>query len=126
MRLCAPHFGQTCQLASRSFFQMIWRQPSHFCQRPSVRTLRSASPTRGSLSSSLLSRLNQDIEFTTLARVRMSPQGCKRTINLLGEHGAGEFVRKRHGREGEEQVGAGAPERRETIVATDGEDEVAA
>jgi hypothetical protein len=30
--------GQTFQLDSRSFFQMIWRQPSHFCQRPSVRT----------------------------------------------------------------------------------------
>ena len=62
MRLCAPHLVQTFQLFSRSFFQMIWRQPSHFCHRPSVRTLRSLSFNLGSLSSSPLSRLNQDIQ----------------------------------------------------------------
>ena len=61
MRECAPHLAQTFQLASRSFFQMIWRQPSHFCHRPSVRTRRSASLRLGSFWSLGLSRLNQDM-----------------------------------------------------------------
>ena len=60
-RVCRPHFGHTFQLASISFFQMIWRHPSHFCQRPSVRTRRSLSPS-GGIFSSPLSRLNQDME----------------------------------------------------------------
>src|ERR1700745_2782237 len=41
MRKCLSHLGQTLRLSSRSFFQMIWRQLSHFTHRPSVRTLRS-------------------------------------------------------------------------------------
>ena len=45
-RECAPHLGQTFWLPSRSFFQMIWRQPSHFSHRPSVRMWR--SPCSGS------------------------------------------------------------------------------
>src|SRR4029077_4879927 len=41
MRKCLSHLGQTLRLSSRSFFQMNWRQLSHFTHRPSVRTLRS-------------------------------------------------------------------------------------
>src|SRR6185312_9861901 len=32
------HLVHTFRLSSSSFFQMIWRQPSHLTQRPSVRT----------------------------------------------------------------------------------------
>src|SRR3954469_19475522 len=56
MRKWRSHFVQTFQLASRSFFQMTWRQSSHFTHRPSVRTRFSAVA-----SISLFSRLNQDI-----------------------------------------------------------------
>src|SRR5450755_3844371 len=38
IRKCLSHFGQTFMFSSRSFFQMIWRQPSHFTHNPSVRT----------------------------------------------------------------------------------------
>src|SRR5436190_11881336 len=37
MRKCLPHFGQTFIFSSRSFFQMICRQLSHFTHSPSVR-----------------------------------------------------------------------------------------
>ena len=33
MRKCLSHFGQTIRLASRSAFQIVWRQPSHLIQR---------------------------------------------------------------------------------------------
>src|SRR6185312_1375647 len=32
------HLVHTFRLSSSSFFQMIWRQPSHLTHRPSVRT----------------------------------------------------------------------------------------
>src|SRR5208337_623190 len=38
IRKCLSHFGQTFRFSSRSFFQMICRQLSHFTHRPSVRT----------------------------------------------------------------------------------------
>src|SRR5208282_743961 len=48
--------GQTLRLSSRSFFQIIWRQPSHFTHSPSVRTLFSPE-----VSNSPDCRLNQAI-----------------------------------------------------------------
>src|SRR5208282_1149771 len=57
MRKCLSHFGQTLRLSSRSFFQMICRQLSHFTHRPSVRTFFSPE-----VSSSPDSRLNQAID----------------------------------------------------------------
>src|SRR3954469_13461419 len=56
MRKWRSHLVQTFQFASRSFFQMTWRQSSHFTHSPSVRTRFSAVA-----SISLFSRLNQDI-----------------------------------------------------------------
>src|SRR5438270_7925629 len=56
MRKWRSHLVQTFQFASRSFFQMTWRQSSHLTHRPSVRTRFSAVA-----SISLFSRLNQDI-----------------------------------------------------------------
>src|SRR4051794_25835459 len=59
MRKCFSHLGHTLKLASRSFFQMIWRQPSHFTHNPSVRTFFSPE-----LSMAPDSRLNQLIIST--------------------------------------------------------------
>src|SRR3984957_4321700 len=56
MRKCRSHLGQTLKFSSRSFFQMIWRQVSHFTHSPSVRTFRSPE-----VSSSPACRLNQVI-----------------------------------------------------------------
>src|ERR1700730_4541353 len=56
MRKCRSHLGQTLKFSSRSFFQMICRQVSHFTHSPSVRTLRSPE-----VSSSPDCRLNQVI-----------------------------------------------------------------
>src|ERR1041384_1399081 len=56
MRKCLSHFGQTFIFSSRSFFQMIWRQLSHFTHSPSVRTFFSPEA-----SSSPDCRLNQAI-----------------------------------------------------------------
>ena len=56
------HFGQTSQLASRSFFQMIERQASHLVHRPSVRTRRSSFGVGFSIG--FFSRLNQAINFS--------------------------------------------------------------
>src|SRR5208282_3213057 len=39
MRKCFSHFGHTFKFSSRSFFQMICRQFSHFTHNPSVRTV---------------------------------------------------------------------------------------
>ena len=39
MRKCLSHFGHTFKFSSRSFFQMICRQFSHFTHKPSVRTV---------------------------------------------------------------------------------------
>src|SRR3954465_14401343 len=56
MRKWRSHLVQTFQFASRSFFQMTWRQSSHFTHSPSVRTRFSAVASISSFS-----RLNQDI-----------------------------------------------------------------
>src|ERR1700686_3326487 len=56
MRKCFSHFGHTFKFSSRSFFQMICRQPSHFTHSPSVRTV-----FWPEVSSSPDSRLNQAI-----------------------------------------------------------------
>src|SRR5271170_1166824 len=58
MRKCFSHFGQTFKLSSRSFFQMICRQFSHFTHKPSVRTV-----FLPEVSSSPPSRLNQAIRI---------------------------------------------------------------
>src|SRR5262252_4451372 len=58
MRKCWPHLEQTLRFVSRSFFQMIWRQLSHFSHSPSVLTRFSLSSILGG--SVDLSRLNQD------------------------------------------------------------------
>ncbi len=99
MRKWWPHLGQMFQLAARSFFQTIWRQPSHFCQRPSVLTCFDSSSMAFGFLSSGLSRLNQDMQSTNLPRVGMAPQGCESPVDLFGEHGAGQLVRKSHGGE---------------------------
>src|SRR5690242_18117784 len=107
MRECAPHLGQTFWLASRSFFQMISLQPSHLSQRPSVLTFRSPLSGLGDFfSGPALSRLNQDMNETTLARVRMASQGRKGAVDLLGEQGARQFVGQGHAGERDEQIGA--------------------
>ena len=54
------HFGQTRQLASRSFFQTVVRQFSHLVQRPSVLTRRSSGGVGCSMR--FFSRLNQAME----------------------------------------------------------------
>src|SRR5947199_8231334 len=64
MRLCFSHLGQTLRFSSRSFFQMICRQLSHFTQRPSVRTFFSPE-----VSSSPDWRLNQAIEVLKLSNL---------------------------------------------------------
>src|SRR5215467_10280686 len=58
IRKCFPHFGQTFRFSSRSFFQMIWRQLSHFTHNPSVRIFFSPE---GSTSPDC--RLNQAMEL---------------------------------------------------------------
>src|SRR5580700_8054165 len=62
MRKCFSHFGQTFKFSSRSFFQMIWRQFSHFTHKPSVRTV-----FLPELSKSPDSRLNQVISQLRVA-----------------------------------------------------------
>src|SRR6478672_4437531 len=66
MRKWRSHLGQTLRFSSRSFFQMICRQVSHFTHNPSVRTLRSPE-----VSSSPACRLNQAIK-SSLALGRWS------------------------------------------------------
>src|SRR4051794_10165714 len=56
----------------------------------------------------------------------MAAQGSECAIHLFGEHGAGEFMRKGHGRKREQQIGARFPKRRQAIVTTDEEDEILA
>src|ERR1700728_915645 len=56
MRKCFSHFGHTFKFSSRSFFQMICRQFSHFTHNPSVRTVFSPDEL-----SSPDSRLNEAI-----------------------------------------------------------------
>src|SRR5258708_24308852 len=53
------HFGQTFQLASRSFFQTMARQASHLIHSPSVFTRRSSGGVGCSIG--FFSRLNQAI-----------------------------------------------------------------
>src|ERR1700676_5604721 len=56
MRKCRSHLGQTLRISSKSFFQIICRQVSHFTHSPAVRPLRSPE-----VSSSPACRLNQAI-----------------------------------------------------------------
>lgn len=56
----------------------------------------------------------------------MAAQSGQGAIDLLGQHGAGEFMGEGHGGEREQQVGAGAPFGRKAVVAAEEEDEVAA
>src|SRR4051812_21426680 len=118
MRKWKLHLGQTPALLSRSRFQIIWRHPSHFCQRPSVRTLRSPSSPLPSLSSGSLSFLNQDIQGSTLTRRGIGGQACARpsarigaasqgretAVDLFCEHGARQLVWEGHRRKGEQQI----------------------
>ncbi len=46
----------------------------------------------------------------------MSAQRCKRPIDLLRQHGAGQFVWERHGRKREQQIGLWFPGRWQTGV----------
>src|SRR5438874_2937192 len=66
MRKWRSHLGQTFQFWSRSFFQITWRQPSHFTHKPSVRTRFSLEA-----SSSVFSRLNQDIVKLSVASAQL-------------------------------------------------------
>src|SRR5712664_222261 len=70
MRKCLSHFGQTLRLSSRSFFQIIWRQLSHFTHKPSVRTFFSPE-----VSSSPASRLNQAIKAVLSSQFSVSGAG---------------------------------------------------
>jgi hypothetical protein len=51
----------------------------------------------------------------------MSPQGCEGAIELLGKHGAREFVGISHRREGEQQVRASAPAGWKPVCSADDE-----
>src|SRR5579871_4402899 len=73
IRKCFSHFGQTFMFSSRSFFQMIWRQLSHFTHSPSVRTFFSPE-----VSNSTDSRLNQAIVYLVIE-----------SFNHLGNENAG-------------------------------------
>src|ERR1700730_18261152 len=88
MRKCRSHLGQTLRFSSRSFFQMICRQVSHFTHSPSVRTLRSPE-----VSSSPDCRLNQVIAVVrpqplvigwgveSGSKLRVGGNGQRRTTN---------------------------------------------
>ena len=68
-------------------------QPSHLSQSPSVLTFRSLSSDFVFFPEVGISRLNQDMNHLTLARVWMAPQGRKCTVDLFGQHGPRQFVR---------------------------------
>src|SRR5205807_7416045 len=71
MRKWRWHLGQTLKFWSRSFFQMTWRQPSHFTHKPSVRTF--FSPLA---SISELSRLNQVITAVASDEWPVASKNC--------------------------------------------------
>src|SRR5258708_39896804 len=73
MRKCLSHFGQTLRLSSRSFFQIICRQPSHFTHSPSVRTFFSPE-----VSNSPDCRLNQVIKGSSQLLVFGSQRTARR------------------------------------------------
>jgi hypothetical protein len=54
----------------------------------------------------------------------MAAQCGECAIDLFGEHGAGEFVRKSHGRERQQEISARLPIRRQTIMPSDEKDQV--
>ena len=54
----------------------------------------------------------------------MAAQGGECAVDLFGQHGAGEFVGQSHGREREQEIGAGTPVGRKTIVTSDQEHQV--
>src|SRR5580658_5583633 len=74
IRKCLSHFGQTLKLSSRSFFQIICRQPSHFTHSPSVRTFFSPE-----VSNSPDCRLNQVIRNSFPFSAVRSQQNQNRT-----------------------------------------------
>src|SRR6202044_3004917 len=78
IRKCFSHFGQTFILSSRSFFQIICRQFSHFTHRPSVFTFFSPE-----VSSSPDSRLNQAI-ISYESRVLSFALTASRYSRLIG------------------------------------------
>lgn len=55
----------------------------------------------------------------------MAAQGRESAINLLGQHGTGELMRKGHHRKREQQIGARLPFGRKSIVTADEEDKIA-
>src|SRR5271167_3441062 len=108
------HLGQTWRLASRSALKRGWWQEPHLIQRPSVRTVFSAS-----LTILWSSRLNQLIAMFPLGRraavvplfivavrrgsvglgsglvagvVGVAGEDGEGAVDLLGENGAGELV----------------------------------
>ena len=54
----------------------------------------------------------------------MATQCGECAVNLLGQHGPGEFVRKGHGRERKKQIGSGFPLRRQAVVSAQKEKQV--
>jgi serine phosphatase RsbU (regulator of sigma subunit) len=56
----------------------------------------------------------------------MAAQSGEGAVDLFSQHGAGKFVGKGHGREGEQEIRAGAPFGGKAIMAAEKEDEVAA
>src|SRR5271165_799921 len=64
MRKCFSHLGHTFRFSSRSFFQIICRQLSHFTHKPSVRTV-----FLPEVSTSPDSRLNQAIGAVLSSRL---------------------------------------------------------
>ena len=109
----APHLGQTLPVG----FEVLLPDdlPAAFALLPQAFGAHRVRPRPpwGVCRPLGLSRLNQDMQVLTLSRVGMAPQGCKGAINLLREHGARQFVRKRHGRKRKQQIGALAPTRPE-------------
>lgn len=56
----------------------------------------------------------------------MPSQHCKRPVDLFRQDGAGEFMRHRHRRKRNQQIGAFAPRRGKAVMAADEEDQIVA
>src|SRR5271169_4352441 len=92
IRKCLSHFGQTFMFSSRSFFQMICRQPSHFTHNPSVLTRFSPE-----VSSSPDSRLNQAIKTVASTEYRVPSKPAELWVfSVLGTRYSVLYASLRH------------------------------
>ena len=128
MRLCAPHFGADVPVAFQVLFPddlaaaftllpqtfgadlaILVIQFGEFVVVPFVPLEpRHSSPTLTRVGTLEQMSVHQRTAATTL-RVWMPAQSREAAINLLGQHGARQFVRKRHGGERDQLVRARRP-----------------